>query len=99
MKQIYGFVNHRFSLIHIHLFHHLSLHRTFVTLDTRKALMAAASDDALVPRSGYTEVSSAPDTLNKPLLEEDHMSSSYAPSDAGGEQKKEVAETPAWWEN
>lgn len=70
--------------------------RTFVTLNTRKTLMSASSAEALIPRSGYTSVSSPPDTLKEPLLEE-KVSSSYAPSDNDGEQKKEVAETPDWW--
>ena len=59
--------------------------------------MSASSNEALIPRSGYTSVSSPPDTLNEPLLE-DKLTSSYAPSeDNDGEQKKQVAETPDWW--
>ena len=70
--------------------------RIFVTLDKRKALMSASSREALIPRVGYTTVSSPSDTLNEPLLD-DEMSSSYSPSDAGSKQKKEVAATPEWW--
>lgn len=59
--------------------------------------MSQSSNDALIPRSGYTRVYSPPDTLNEPLLE-DKMASSYAPSENNeGEQTKEVAETPEWW--
>lgn len=57
--------------------------------------MSKSSAEALIPRSGYTPVPSPPETLKEPLLE-DKMTSSYSPTD-GGEQKKEVAETPEWW--
>lgn len=65
----------------------LELSRTFVTLDTRKALMSESSYDALIPQ-GDTSAS-----LNTPLLEDKN----YAPSESGGSHKKEVAETPEWW--
>jgi hypothetical protein len=84
-----------FSLVLIFSISSFFAHRTFVTLDTRKALMSTSSAEALIPRSGYTSVPSPPDTLKEPLLEEKVTSSSYAPPDE--EQKKEVAETPEWW--
>jgi hypothetical protein len=71
---------------------HPILARTFWAFDTRKEFMAAGLD----PRSGYTVLSSSPDTLNEPLLGDDNISSSYV-SKGEGEHKKDMAEAPEWW--